>query len=422
LIGFYILNRNSPAFLILFLFVFFSSCNERKELNLLFTINTDKSIKIPKLSDYNNIQINIINESEECGKIYFKSTNGIDYSSVENMLKAVVKDTMTDNEKAIALWRLVSETSFYYDFDYNDKLPDNKLPSALIRFPYLMCGEKAEILVKLAKIIGLDARVLYMDGHIASEIYYENKWHLFDADHNIVFYNENKQIASLEELKNNNSLVTSSNALRSVNDNFNMIFLYKKYANNYHPLETVNNNAASDTLEKIDFHYYLEKEDCLNFNLTKNNLFVRTRRPRYTHQAKAIISRKYKKESNYFQEQEKKIIYSEKLPFFIKKIKIKNLSPRELKVLLIKEREHQSNKFEIIKANESLEYQFEAPNIDVFYSYKIIFDSEQIIEEGEIEVETFFEINTNIFPFLRSENIDVLNPKSNNFNISIKAN
>src|ERR1051325_1672082 len=151
-------------------------------------------------TDGKTLEYEFENTGDSPLKFWFKQTAGVNYFDEETILSSVIQDRMTDEQKAFALWRFISNAAFHYDFPYNHHLPDNTGPLALATFPYLMCGEKAFILANFAHLTCLPSRVINRDGHVVPEIFYDNGWHMFDADENVVFFNSVGKVADIATL------------------------------------------------------------------------------------------------------------------------------------------------------------------------------------------------------------------------------
>lgn len=133
------------------------------------------------------------------------SNNMVDMSSIDSIIEGVVDDSMTEEEKAIALWKFVR------DYRYHGHPPTPGGINDPIQFfnvyGYGICGAASEVLARLWNRAGLRSRVVNLKGHVVSEVYYDKDWHLFDADCQAYYLEEdNKTIASLEDLNRNLSL------------------------------------------------------------------------------------------------------------------------------------------------------------------------------------------------------------------------
>ena len=155
------------------------------------------------------------------------------YSSDDQLLKSFNLDSISDKEKA---WQIYSNVESqlkhkftYYSFFENPvsvifemiifeplyKVIAGKKSEFLntLREPYLLfnagggiCSQSAIAMVKLAEKVGFKGRVIWLKGHSVSEIYYDNAWHLFDANMGIIF-KENDHILSYDEIINKPDLI-----------------------------------------------------------------------------------------------------------------------------------------------------------------------------------------------------------------------
>jgi hypothetical protein len=82
-----------------------------------------------------------------------------------------------------------------------------------LREPYLLfnvgggvCYQTAIAMTQLAEQAGFRGRVIALEGHAVAEIYYDNAWHLFDADMGVIF-KENEHILSYNEIINKPNLL-----------------------------------------------------------------------------------------------------------------------------------------------------------------------------------------------------------------------
>jgi hypothetical protein len=66
-----------------------------------------------------------------------------------------------------------------------------------------LCDDRASVLAYLFKAMGDSARIVGLNGHIVTEIYYNNKWQLFDPDNGIYYCDQNGVVLSVDELEEN---------------------------------------------------------------------------------------------------------------------------------------------------------------------------------------------------------------------------
>jgi hypothetical protein len=74
-------------------------------------------------------------------------------------------------------------------------------PETMVQRGYsLLCDQSSYVLLQLALEQGIRARHVGLDGHVVMEAWYDDDWHLFDPDLEVVPQNENGRVLSVEEL------------------------------------------------------------------------------------------------------------------------------------------------------------------------------------------------------------------------------
>lgn len=131
------------------------------------------------------------------------SNKGPDFSSLEAWKKSVIKDGMSDEEKAMAIWRSV------VSFQYQDSPPseflqsgDNVLDPLKMAnvYGYSFCSVATANMEALARAAGLAARGWTINRHVVPEFFWNGSWHLLDASLINYFPKADKQLASVEEI------------------------------------------------------------------------------------------------------------------------------------------------------------------------------------------------------------------------------
>lgn len=139
--------------------------------------------------------------------LYFWREGAIDTSSVPAMVKSIIKPSMSDREKAQAIWQF---TTTYFSHSVPSWEAANRLdnPVRLINsYGYGFCDEFAAINAALWEAAGLKSRYWFLGGHTVSEVYYEGGWHLYDSDAKEYWLNERGEVAGVEELAQNPALI-----------------------------------------------------------------------------------------------------------------------------------------------------------------------------------------------------------------------
>ena len=141
------------------------------------------------------------------------NSKSVDISTVESILAGLIKKGMSDKEKAIAIYRFCSPGTLLHwepaDFS-------NNILKLLNIYGYGTCGTHAFLFYQLCRHAGLRAAHLGIDvpryhtGHQLAEVYYNNKWHVFDCDAGHYYLNARSEIASADELKKDPDLINQS--------------------------------------------------------------------------------------------------------------------------------------------------------------------------------------------------------------------
>jgi hypothetical protein len=143
-------------------------------------------------------------------EVWVRTDRSVDNSSVETIIRDVIKPGMSDEEKAVSLFNYFRRNVFHH-LNTTDSSDPIKLMNIL---GYTLCGTQAAVNVALCKAAGLDARVVcWPNGqHTFYEANFDGQWHAFDTFTNFYVYTsgDKKHIASMEELKANPALATAA--------------------------------------------------------------------------------------------------------------------------------------------------------------------------------------------------------------------
>ncbi|MFB3890775.1 MAG: hypothetical protein ACE15C_02000 [Phycisphaerae bacterium] len=128
-----------------------------------------------------------------------------DVSSPEAWKKSWIKEGMSDQEKAIAIWKTVvkyrHQTTPPDEFIMQENVHD---PIKVINvYGYGMCCCAASNVEGLARYVGLKARGRIIAHHSVPEVWYDDSWHLLDCSIMNYFIKPDGKIASVDELRKN---------------------------------------------------------------------------------------------------------------------------------------------------------------------------------------------------------------------------
>lgn len=131
-----------------------------------------------------------------------RRAGSVDFSSLQSIVDSVVKLGMTDEQKALALWRFAMNCCYIGKWGTSlDGLEHVNV------YGYGYCGTFAAVLEPLWWAAGFKARHLNIGNHAATEVFYDNDWHYIDANTRAYYLEkDNRTIASLEDLNRDTSL------------------------------------------------------------------------------------------------------------------------------------------------------------------------------------------------------------------------
>ncbi len=135
------------------------------------------------------------------------SIHTVDASSPEAIVRAIIKPGMSQEEKALAVWRYCWENVYHWPAPQEDLRSRHELDvvydaNKLINvygYTYCFAGRApAEALLQAA---GIEARSGGIGGHVIWEAYFDGKWHFIDSDQRGFSRLADGSIASLEDYR-----------------------------------------------------------------------------------------------------------------------------------------------------------------------------------------------------------------------------
>ena len=127
-----------------------------------------------------------------------------DVSSLEAWKKSYIKEGMTDEQKALAIWKSVVAHQHQESPPYEDLQASRQVQDVMKIFNvygYSMCSPASADIAQLARYVGLKARGWGINSHSVPEVFYDGAWHLLDASLICYFPKADGKIASVEEIQ-----------------------------------------------------------------------------------------------------------------------------------------------------------------------------------------------------------------------------
>jgi len=176
--------------------------------------------------------------------------NEIDFTSINSIYSSIINEKMNDKEKSLAIYNFVKEHKYHF---FNPTKYDNKKSIDLFNsWGYSNCGVTSRAVIDLANLAKIPAREHRLGGHIVSELFFEDSWHVLDADGGVYYTKKDGTIASvsdierkIELLKTAESSIYSFDYLKKAYEtkNNNVIIPYKSNYNSESSYELKPNEA-----------------------------------------------------------------------------------------------------------------------------------------------------------------------------------
>lgn len=191
--------------------------------------------------------------------------------SIASCVKEIMHSELSYPQSA---WKFVIENTFHsYPFttdnwQHNPELFLNSLGGGF-------CDDRASVLAYIYRAMGDSARIIGLNGHVVTEIFYNNKWQMFDPDNEVFYCDKNGAVLSVDELEDNNEQIKSP--LNFCNEKLtNPVFssrnsLTDRFAGYY--ASTVDNSDVSKwhtPLYTTDTTYVLPSNSSLVITLLRN--------------------------------------------------------------------------------------------------------------------------------------------------------
>jgi hypothetical protein len=106
-----------------------------------------------------------------------------DTTSVDTILAGIIKPGMNDEEKCMAVYRYVSEHRFWYPAATPRERGRYMCDPVLMMncYPAMICQADTGVTAGFWAGLGYDVRYWQLGGHTTGEVFYDGKWHNFDA-------------------------------------------------------------------------------------------------------------------------------------------------------------------------------------------------------------------------------------------------
>jgi len=151
-----------------------------------------------EVNEYFHSKIILENLGNEPLLRFYLIANDNDRRSFESITKYLQINPDCKSSAMLVLYNYWKDWMFHAD----SYLMENQNPFyELTYLGYGLCGSDNLSLSSLADIMDIPSRNVPLNGHSVSEYYYENDWHIIDADQNVIYLElNNSTLASYEDI------------------------------------------------------------------------------------------------------------------------------------------------------------------------------------------------------------------------------
>jgi hypothetical protein len=128
-----------------------------------------------------------------------------DFRTLDRIVARAIDRTMTDSEKAKALWWQEIQQRFHHEGDNGELLDPVKVFNL---YGYNTCGNDSICLAGLWRKAGLRVAPARLVGHCVTQVFCDGAWQLFDGDmHSIYLLRDNQTVAGEQDLVRDHDLI-----------------------------------------------------------------------------------------------------------------------------------------------------------------------------------------------------------------------
>ncbi len=140
---------------------------------------------------------------------HLKHRGDPDLTSIASMLKSVIEPGMSDEQKCLAIWKLLVDWRYHYiPAEGGAEIHD---PVKFLNvYGYGFCDDCAATFSELTRAAGIKSRIHGLSGHVVGEAYYNGAWHMYDPDHEVVYRTKEGKVASVADLEMRPQIITAT--------------------------------------------------------------------------------------------------------------------------------------------------------------------------------------------------------------------
>ena len=176
-------------------------------LNQIF-LRHDTIINLSGYGSIKNLRLKIENK-DSVDEVFYISPASLNFLNDSTLVNSLALDLLSPEQKAIVLWKFVTN---WTDHGHPEALVEHHYYSPALMVNGIeegLCDKRSAALANLAEYAGIPARVYDLKKHVVTELFYNNAWHMFDADKGIFYRRQDGDIADVAYLNANPQVISA---------------------------------------------------------------------------------------------------------------------------------------------------------------------------------------------------------------------
>ncbi len=131
-----------------------------------------------------------------------------DFRDIDEIVASAVEPGMSDRERAIAIWYQQTQHRYHWQGGDNEVKTPVKVRNV---YGHNTCGDDSNCMAGMWRAAGLRVAPARIMGHCVTQVFYDDAWHLMDADmHSIYLLRDSHTIAGEEDIVRDHDLIKRS--------------------------------------------------------------------------------------------------------------------------------------------------------------------------------------------------------------------
>lgn len=156
-----------------------------------------------------NVWWELVNISDTTVQVPRLAINGFGgWRNMHEIVEVALDGAVDPRQQAENIWAFVVGHRYHSD-PASGGIECHDPVKLLNVYGYGFCDDAANVYAAIARAAGFDARLWGLGGHVVPELYYDERWHMFDPDNEVWYDDGEGRVASVEQLVTNPALLST---------------------------------------------------------------------------------------------------------------------------------------------------------------------------------------------------------------------